>query len=135
MTPISFRVYPENKSLFYKTHIFDTKKEMRKYLKKHHPNRNHNNTAGYCISYDTVTYASGKAVKSRRVGEIFYNKELLGSGVCSHECDHATTYYLGRKYKTDTLNILDPKIDEEHAWIQGNIYRQVILGMIRYKLI
>jgi len=122
------RIYPENKSLYFRFMVFPTRKAMLEFRK----NCGHKGKC-YAFVQELVVQknSEGKWVSSRRIGDICVYRKEMSAGILAHEAVHAALLYYGRKYKKYSFNTgwgdAGFRQEEKIAEIVGNIMKQMVI--------
>ena len=135
--PVTFRVYPENRSLYAVINIWPTKTAMY----RHRPlGRDYQATTKGVMVYDVPPAKSGKPTRKRGLfAEINFCRACLGIGVVSHEMTHAAfcwaerrglpleTVYSAQNWKANRKRNSTMKLDsveERFCYALGEMCRQ-----------
>ena len=136
-----FRVYPsEHGRLYYTVRVFKTVEQMRDFL-EHDSDRSVKGTWGktraVCRSWLVLDVdSSGKSRRTAELGDICYNLNDSGIGTISHECLHATLFYLRRRKLWFSADALDKDqlyqdeticgVEEYSCWVLGRLVAEVV---------
>lgn len=94
---IKFRIYPEDKSLYFLIHIYDTKKDLQAKIKKFSQGKLDKRTRARVSPFDVVKVkANGVSRKQPILGMVLFWKDDIGTNVITHEFFHATSTYARR---------------------------------------
>lgn len=112
--PITFRIYPENKSLYATVNIWPSKAAMY----RHRPlQRTHEaSCTGQMAFYPK---RKGKQRKDGLFAELNFHRKSLGVGVVSHEITHAAFSWAERRRIPLAI---------EHTWYDVNAKRKGVLS-------
>lgn len=99
---MKFRIYPENKSLYYLVRIFNEKEEMWKYTRDENLyfTDNEPDFLGICCPYSKQCFQKGCSCGGKMkpiLGEILLCYEYIGGGYIAHEMTHGALNYLDRR--------------------------------------
>jgi hypothetical protein len=146
MTPepiAQFKIYPNNKALFYWVFVWRTIADLRRAI-----GPGHSHTLGLCRSSRTIRiYGIGDKRKDRMtpcIGEIHFCKKWLRSGIIAHELTHALFGWMAeRRLTVATAHPLDRSggklkrnsSEEIACHAMGEMYRQVCVELTKSKLI
>lgn len=96
---ITFRVYPERKTLYFKVNVWPTKKAMREHVKRH-PLIGYGSLGKFealASGFDVTRYKKGRPARRWACcGEVNFHRGFLFGGVVSHEFVHAGLRWLAR---------------------------------------
>jgi len=114
-----FRIYPENKSLYFLVWIFQRKKTMLEAVRATGIERNQ---MGKSLRACVVSFANSqeKFKNPRLCGCVFFWQRDLGVGVTTHEITHAALTW-ARRRKLDLL-----KDEEKFCSVVENLNRQLV---------
>lgn len=120
-----FRIYPEDKSLFFRVRVFESKEKMYEHfdgVKENYPGQEKNFEA-ICLNHKIEKkYPSSGWRLTPEVGEIWFYEDCIGGGIVSHEATHATMYYLERNGLEDYSRLgAYGDMHEPMCWLQGKI--------------
>lgn len=87
---IKFRLYPENKSLYFRAYILSTRKQLQKFLVAGRVYNTKHDAKRICACVLSV-------LKGKCYGAIFFNRENLTESVVAHELFHALMAFAKRK--------------------------------------
>lgn len=110
---ISFRVYPENRSLYAQVNIWHSKNSSPL-------SRRHAASCWPCESYRVTP--QNKARKQGLFAELTFYRERLGVGVISHEMTHAAVLWARRRGLIDDVS--ENPAEERFASAVGEMCRQ-----------
>lgn len=137
-----FKIYADlEHKKFYKVFVFDDFEKMYKFMRKHavacgdeYFEGVEDNYEGLCHSHAIdVVYGDGTRERYGDIGYILLHKKALTSGVISHECTHATTYYFGQCEVNKNI-FEDCEADEKFASVQGYLVDQLVGKLFKYGL-
>lgn len=140
-----FKIYTSpQKECFYKVYIFDDWDKMYTFCDRKSEEKIERNYNGLCHSWiKEIHYEDGTIKIDKDIGFIALHKDELTAGVTSHECAHATTYYIKHaiKYNLTTIPSSSMEIfsneeaDEHYAWTLGYLVSQLINKIYKSNII
>ena len=128
-----FRVYPENRSLYWTVRVFPTLLAMRRAHARYRGVVNKRiddgsklgaarKAKGLVAATTMVSFRKGRHARTQMsMGEVFLCKKYLGGGLVAHEATHAARYYFSRL----KVPIEPESMDERLAHVVGNIVAQI----------
>lgn len=128
MRPITFRLYPEKRTLYFAVNVWPTRKAMISRLRELAVNV-HDGMQAACSTWERTKYRKGKPARKRPVcGELNFHRERLSIEIASHEITHATVGW-ARRMQIDPMTIDDDVAaesddNERFAYAQGRMVAQ-----------
>lgn len=116
MKPVTFRIYPERKTLFFTVAIFENQKKMLSAIKRENKGLAkiaYNDTIAFCACYR----------KGRSLGKIYFFLKATGVDTVTHEMLHALSGYMAAR-RIKTLEFTDdiaPDLEERCAYAIGEM--------------
>lgn len=116
MKPVTFRIYPEHKTLFYTVVIFESHKKMLSAIKRENKGLAkivYNDTLAFC-----ACYRSG-----RSLGKIYFFRKATGVDTVTHEMFHALSGYMAAR-KIKHMEFTDdeaPALEERCSYAIGGM--------------
>jgi hypothetical protein len=134
-----FKVSPaQHGKLYYVVRVFKSVDQMRAFLDTDDATRGTwSETGAVCRSWRTVNVErGGRTTLNPELGDICFHLGGSQIGVISHECLHATLFYLRRRKLWFDPDVLDPEqllqdesicgVEEYACHILGNLVGQVV---------
>lgn len=128
--------YIRNKNDYYRVIIFNSFDDMYKYADKYFDEFIDHNYSAIC-KYSSHTYFEGNKFIDidKNCGWILFCKEELGSGIISHECTHAVTFYFQYRISKCYRVFRNEEYNELLAYMIGSLVTQIYTKLYERKVI
>lgn len=129
---IKFRLYPENRSLYFEVRIYPTKKQMQK-------DAGRKDFAAICQPFKQISCKNGKYKTLPICGVIRFWQKDMGVGTISHELLHAVLDW-GRRVKIineeflTNCNDTNNDLEERLCHVYGEMVRQFVNQCYKRKI-
>jgi hypothetical protein len=104
--PISFRVYPENKSLYFVINVWPSRRAMHRHSPEFKSQSEPESIVALCTIYERHKLRDGRWHKRPECGRVNFYRQALGVGVVAHEFMHAA-FGWARRVGLNTNAIFD----------------------------
>jgi hypothetical protein len=121
------KIFPENKTLYFDVHLFDTQKEMYEYANKYKHLIGRKLTRAGSVVFTFTAYKNNK--KMPICGKILFSKKYFTEIVIAHEVLHALTIYAmikSLKFYEINEKTYDMDDNERLCNIHSNMMKQIL---------
>lgn len=140
MKPLtSFRIYPDDRALYFKVHVWPSKAAMLTHLRSMELPASRD-TVAQCSSYSIGKLRGGYWRTKPILGEINLHSKQLNAEVVSHECGHAALSWARRKkFKQFNLDDLPTgrlvsRNEERFCYALGHMVNQIAIKLTKAKI-
>ena len=135
----SFRIYPDDRALYFKVYVWPSKAAMLAHLRSMNLSASRD-TVAQCSSYSIAKIKGGHWRTKPILGEINFHAKQLNAEVVSHECGHAALSWARRK-KFKKFNLEDLPIgplvsrnEERFCYALGHMVNQIAIQLTKARL-